>query len=222
MSDFEIIPRCLPIETKFEGAPLQGPDAKRKAVRAFSVFQALTKRISRAVRVGGNGFEKYFPDSMVLKLDWYSGRLHQPEVCTTPHSLGSHSCTYGRFVSAYEPCLAVKMTVPRGRSGWNPDRGGSRIARMAESRVVSALQVSGEMDVYWRTFLDGYQDIRRAISVDLLITSPPYLNNYHYNRNTRPGDAAIGWDSAVLAKGPKRLEKLNFTYWQNARDSGTR
>ncbi len=54
-------------------------------------------------------------------------------------------------------------------------------------------------------------------SVDLVITSPPYLNNYHYNRNTRPQLYWLG-----LAHSPddfKKLEDMNFgKFWQTVRD----
>ena len=52
---------------------------------------------------------------------------------------------------------------------------------------------------------------------DLIITSPPYLNNYHYNRNTRP---QLFWlDLINTTKELKQLEESNFgTYWQTARD----
>ena len=56
-----------------------------------------------------------------------------------------------------------------------------------------------------------------AGSVDLLITSPPYLNNYHYNRNTRPHLYWLGFCSSP--SDLKYLEGLNFGgYWQNARE----
>ena len=32
----------------------------------------------------------------------------------------------------------------------------------------------------------NYSKYLEPQSVDLIVTSPPYLNNYHYNRNTRP------------------------------------
>jgi DNA modification methylase len=56
-----------------------------------------------------------------------------------------------------------------------------------------------------------------AESVDLIVTSPPYLNNYHYNRNTRPH---LYWLGMVNRPGDFRpLEQANFgTYWQTARD----
>ena len=56
-----------------------------------------------------------------------------------------------------------------------------------------------------------------AASVDLLVTSPPYLNNYHYNRNTRPHLYWLGFCQSP--KDLKALETLNFgTYWQSARE----
>lgn len=55
-----------------------------------------------------------------------------------------------------------------------------------------------------------------AETVDLVITSPPYLNNYHYIRNTRPQLYWLGF--AEHAKDTKPLEHANFgTYWQTVR-----
>jgi hypothetical protein len=45
-------------------------------------------------------------------------------------------------------------------------------------------------------------------SVDLIITSPPYLNNYHYNRNTRPQLYWLGY--AETPQDLKHLEEANF------------
>ena len=54
-------------------------------------------------------------------------------------------------------------------------------------------------------------------SVDLIITSPPYLNNYHYNRNTRPQLYWLGY--AHSPDDLKKLENLNFgKFWQTVRD----
>jgi len=61
-----------------------------------------------------------------------------------------------------------------------------------------------------------YQAHLSPASVDLIVTSPPYLNNYHYNRNTRPQLYWLGY-----AKEPhdlKPLEEANFgKYWQTVR-----
>ncbi|MEN8182278.1 MAG: DNA methyltransferase [Myxococcota bacterium] len=54
-------------------------------------------------------------------------------------------------------------------------------------------------------------------SVDLILTSPPYLNNYHYNRNTRPH---LYWLGFVAQPSEMReLEEANFgKYWQTVRE----
>ena len=56
-----------------------------------------------------------------------------------------------------------------------------------------------------------------AGSVDLLVTSPPYLNNYHYNRNTRPHLYWLGF--AAVPRDFKPLEEQNFgKFWQTVRE----
>ena len=70
--------------------------------------------------------------------------------------------------------------------------------------------------VFERSFFEGHDALDEG-SADLLVTSPPYLNNYHYNRNTRPHLYWLGFCAAP--RETKRLEEQNFgTYWQNARD----
>lgn len=56
-----------------------------------------------------------------------------------------------------------------------------------------------------------------AMSVDFVVTSPPYLNNYHYNRNTRPH---LYWlEYAEKPKDLRELERANFgKYWQTVRE----
>ena len=53
-------------------------------------------------------------------------------------------------------------------------------------------------------------------SVDVIITSPPYLNNYHYVRNTRP---QLYWLGLVDQNGGlKKLEENSFgRFWQTVR-----
>jgi len=52
---------------------------------------------------------------------------------------------------------------------------------------------------------------------DLLVTSPPYLNNYHYNRNTRPHLYWLGF--VQKPSDMKPLEQMNFgKFWQTVRD----
>ena len=63
----------------------------------------------------------------------------------------------------------------------------------------------------------NYKDHISKKSIDLIITSPPYLNNYHYNRNTRPQIYWLGF--AQTPNDMKPLEESNFgNFWQTVRD----
>lgn len=65
------------------------------------------------------------------------------------------------------------------------------------------------------SYLD-HADLIDPHSVDVVVTSPPYLNNYHYVRNTRPHLFWLG-----LAESPRDLKPIehgNFgQYWQTVR-----
>lgn len=54
-------------------------------------------------------------------------------------------------------------------------------------------------------------------SIDLIVTSPPYLNNYHYIRNTRPH---LFWLEMVEdTTGLRHIEEASFgKFWQTVRD----
>jgi hypothetical protein len=60
-------------------------------------------------------------------------------------------------------------------------------------------------------------DVMKSESVDLLLTSPPYLNNYHYVRNTRPQMYWLGFASSP--RDLRSLEETNFgKFWQTVRE----
>jgi len=66
-------------------------------------------------------------------------------------------------------------------------------------------------------FMNALQYLEHC-SIDLAVTSPPYLNNYHYIRNTRPQLFWLGF--VKKPKDLKRLETENFgKYWQTVRDA---
>lgn len=70
--------------------------------------------------------------------------------------------------------------------------------------------------VYCESFFN-YRNCLSCTSVDIIITSPPYLNNYHYNRNTRPQQYWLGY--ATHPRDLRKLEHANFgKYWQTVRD----
>ena len=66
------------------------------------------------------------------------------------------------------------------------------------------------------SFFSAYRRVSEE-SVDLIVTSPPYLNNYHYNRNTRP---QLYWLGLVEStRELKEIEQRNFgKFWQTVRE----
>lgn len=85
--------------------------------------------------------------------------------------------------------------------------------RWIKARIENLSSAKGQ--VYNLDFLET-EDLLPACSVDLMVTSPPYMNNYHYVRNTRP---QLFWLSLVSSpKELRRLEEANFgKYWQTVR-----
>jgi DNA modification methylase len=54
-------------------------------------------------------------------------------------------------------------------------------------------------------------------SVDLAVTSPPYLNNYHYPRNTRPQIHWLRFASGTGYGGARESDSFG-KFWQTVRD----
>ena len=123
---------------------------------------------------------------------------------------------------SYEPSLGRRTTVGRAEIEDHP------VALCVARKLTQMLEdaqwyhqhrVCGDRPagrVQLQSFFDGYKQIE-AQSIDLLVTSPPYANNYHYNRNTRPHLYWLGF--CASPEDLKQLEEQNFgTYWQRARE----
>ena len=123
---------------------------------------------------------------------------------------------------SYEPSLGRKSAVGRPEVEDFPvmEIIADKAALMAEDAGWYRRVRNGRRRKDGRVLSGSFFDGCRALSpgsVDLVVTSPPYLNNYHYNRNTRPHLYWLGFCGSP--RDMKRLEALNFgTYWQNARD----
>jgi len=81
-------------------------------------------------------------------------------------------------------------------------------------RTASSRRAAGR--VFSESYLSNASARLKPGSVDVLITSPPYLNNYHYVRNTRP---QLFWLDLVGEPGDLRsLEQSSFgKFWQTVR-----
>ncbi len=71
--------------------------------------------------------------------------------------------------------------------------------------------------VYASSFFLASEKLKRDASIDLLVTSPPYLNNYHYPRNTRPQLHWLGFTSGPGYEGANESKSFG-KFWQTVRD----
>ena len=202
-------------------------DCLRSTIDHFNVFMG--EGIQRGIRpqaVPPAGFRTRSPfyspkveQKVLLALDFIADQ--EPRIADIYRlAFAATMVSYSNY--SYEPSLGRKATVGR------PDVDDYDVAEAMTDKVIQMVD-----DIAWyrdsrdtrrrkdgkiiqQSFFDGHSDLD-AESVDLLITSPPYLNNYHYNRNTRPH---LYWLGFCSSPGDlKHLEELNFGgYWQNARE----
>jgi DNA modification methylase len=121
----------------------------------------------------------------------------------------------------YEPSLSTRSAS--GKSLINDaDVAGTLLEKLRQMQSdINWLRAEAEGQkidrgfVYNEDFFEGKCRVEDG-SVLLMVTSPPYLNNYHYARNTRPQLYWLGLISSP--KEQKPLEEKNFgTFWQIAR-----
>ncbi|MBI4318286.1 MAG: site-specific DNA-methyltransferase [Chloroflexi bacterium] len=134
-------------------------------------------------------------------------------------AFASTMVTYSNY--SYEPSLGRRVSAGREEIEDFPvfQTILNKLAEFVEDIVwlASSLPQHGQSaEVINDSFL-RCKDHLAPESVDLIVTSPPYLNNYHYNRNTRPHLYWLGF--AHQPDDLQRLEHMNFgKYWQTVRE----
>ena len=200
----------------------------RNAIGAFEQFARDAERQGREPRAappaGFNTRAAFYSPEVQWKVltaqDFIAGLCDYPVADFFRLAFASTMVTYSNY--SYEPSLGRKATAGRSDVDDYPV-----FAELAEKLTVMAADAD-----FWRgnrnnrqrrfskihgsSFFKFYKEVKQG-SIDLLITSPPYLNNYHYNRNTRPHLYWLGFCNSP--KDFRKLEHENFgTYWQTARD----
>jgi hypothetical protein len=127
----------------------------------------------------------------------FSNYTYEPSLSTRPgagkpliEDADVHATILQKLLSMREDVAGLQMLVPDGPSA----------------------------TIHCMDFMDSPKVLPEA-SVDLAITSPPYLNNYHYIRSTRPHLYWLG----LVAGGTdlRELEQKNVgKYWQTVRAKG--
>lgn len=119
---------------------------------------------------------------------------------------------------SYEPSLGTRKAVGKNDVE-DYDVIGSFSAKLND--IIADLQgVNADVVFSSRIINDSFFRAEKHLeknSVDICVTSPPYLNNYHYIRNTRP---QLYWLGLVNSPSDtKNLEQDNFgKYWQTVRE----
>ena len=223
---FEINPYAAFVAQTKLRAHRADPDLLRNAVQEFRAFmrdalqQGTSPRMSppSAFRTRSPFYSPKVQNKVLLSLDFID-KL-EPQISDV-FSLAFASSMIDFSNYSYEPSLGRKASVGRPEVEDFPvaETLSQKVYQMAHDaawyRQVRASNERQDGRVIEESFFDGYWRIEKG-SADLLITSPPYLNNYHYNRNTRPHLYWLGFCDSP--SDLKHLENLNFgTYWQNAR-----
>ena len=224
---FEINPYAVFASRTKLKAHRVAPERLRDAAKALAAFmeRALAEGVesSREVPPGFRTRAPFYSPKVLRKVllaldfvDALAGR----EADMLRLAFAATMVDYSNY--SYEPSLGRKAAVGRPEVDDFPVAAAlaAKAMDMADDaawyRRARAKRRRKDARVVEASFLDGYRELP-AGSVDLLVTSPPYLNNYHYNRNTRPHLYWLGFCKAPADL--KRLEAMNFgTYWQNARE----
>jgi hypothetical protein len=146
-----------------------------------------------------------------------TGALLEPDRTLFRAALGATMVSYSNYT--YEPSLASR-----------PGSGKALIENASVGLTVCRKLDEMATDIEWVRQTYGYnwlgqkREVRQSSyfnadlengSVSLVVTSPPYMNNYHYVRNTRP---QLYWLGLLTNSGGNQLEQASFgKFWQTVR-----
>ncbi|MFQ6030237.1 MAG: site-specific DNA-methyltransferase [Dehalococcoidia bacterium] len=168
-------------------------------------------------------FSPRIEEQVLIFLDFVRGITHAEIADIFRVALGSVMVSFSNYT--YEPSLSSRPAV--GKPLVEKADVHSIILRKLhemisdirwfKERTASPSSSVGQGQIYNSNFMESAQ-VLPANSIDLVVTSPPYMNNYHYVRNTRP---QLFWLSLIASpKDLRVLEEANFgKYWQTVRDS---
>ena len=224
---FEINPYAAFAARAKLGAHRLEPARLRAAIAEFVAFMEESERTGRAPKASPPAAFRtrapfYSPavERKVLLAFDFTATLEAPVANLFRLAFAATMVGYSNY--SYEPSLGRKASVGRPEVVDDDVAGAiaDKLRQMADDaawyRDTRANSARDDGRVIQESFFEDYSALDEG-SADLLVTSPPYLNNYHYNRNTRPHLYWLGF--CGVPRDLKHLEELNFgTYWQNARD----
>ena len=137
--------------------------------------------------------------------------------------LGSVMVSFSNY--SYEPSLTRRVAV--GKENIQDANVGLSVSAKLHLILEDIGWVQGHMQtlgyrpkarIFSKSIFSALECMRERNFVDLLVTSPPYLNNYHYPRNTRPQLHWLGFTSGTGYNGARETESFG-KFWQTVRNS---
>jgi DNA modification methylase len=135
--------------------------------------------------------------------------------------LGSVMVSFSNY--SYEPSLTRRAAVGK------PDIEDANVGYSVSAKLYAMLEdvgwVQGHMTwagknpaakVFPQSIFSAPEVLQGGPQIDLLVTSPPYLNNYHYPRNTRPQLHWLGFASGTGYNGANEEQSFG-KFWQTVR-----
>ncbi len=226
---FEINPyACLAARAKLGAADIRVDELEAWTVAFEAFMRATCDRAGPAALPPPPGFRSRIPlfspqiESQVLWGLKFIADIADPTLRDLfLVAFGSVMIRFSNYT--YEPSLSSRPGCGKPLID-RADVGGTVAARLrdmvADCRqfqvALPAEARSLKRQVFPESVFDAEQHLSRE-SVDLAVTSPPYLNNYHYVRNTRP---QLFWLKFIESTTDlNRIEHASFgKFWQTVRD----
>lgn len=136
--------------------------------------------------------------------------------------LGSVMVSFSNY--SYEPSLTRRVAV--GKTPIEDANVGLSVSAKLHVMLEDIGWVQGHMKtlryrpkakIFPKSIFSALECTEQRNFIDLLVTSPPYLNNYHYPRNTRPQLHWLGFTSGTGYNGARETESFG-KFWQTVRD----
>lgn len=145
--------------------------------------------------------------------------LLEPDRTLFRAALGATMVSFSNY--SYEPSLASRPGAGKGLI-----ENASVAASVCRKLDQMITDIEWARQTYGYTWLSNEREVVEGSyfdsalptgSVSLAITSPPYMNNYHYVRNTRP---QLYWLGMITNGGTRHLEEDSFgKFWQTVRQA---
>ena len=230
---FEINPyAALATKIKLKAMRISVPDLTRQSSRSSDLWKKRrtevlgvnrARRLPQGSRVGRSCSGPKVERKVLYALDFINSV--EDQTLRDIFRLGLGSVMVGFSNYTYEPSLTRRAAVDK------PNIEDANVGLSLSAKLHLMLEdigwVQGHLKtlghrpkskVFPKSIFSALDCLQERNFIDLLVTSPPYLNNYHYPRNTRPQLHWLGFTSGTGYTGARETESFG-KFWQTVRDS---